>query len=109
MVGVRPCKYLFYLAASIHYSCPYYLIICRFYYLLESLIVMEDTNEMSTDTINKLKKVAVLPLEDGTMSSTSAKSIFFPLDETSGESLCNCVVCIRSILCCHSKTSYISM
>ena len=47
-------------------------------------IVMEDTNDISTDTIDKLKKFTVLPLEDGTMSSTSAQSIFFPPDETSG-------------------------
>ena len=47
-------------------------------------MIMEDTNDLSTETIEKLKKFAVLPLEDGTMTSTSEKAIFFPPDDGSG-------------------------
>ena len=45
-------------------------------------MVMEDSNDMGIETIEKLRKFAVLPLEGGTMASTSEASLFFPPDDT---------------------------
>ena len=47
-------------------------------------MVIEDSNDMCTETIDKLKKYAVLPLEDGTMATTSEASLFFPPDSSTG-------------------------
>ena len=47
-------------------------------------MVMEDTNDMGMETIDKLKKLAVLPLEDGTMSTVNEESLFFPPDDNTG-------------------------
>ena len=50
-------------------------------------MVMEDSNDMGTETIDKLKKFALLPLEDGTMATTSGGSLFFPPDSNTGTQL----------------------
>ena len=47
-------------------------------------MIMEDSNDMCPETIDKLKKFAVLPLEDGTMATTSEGSLFFPPDGNTG-------------------------
>lgn len=47
-------------------------------------MVMEDSSDMGTETIDKLKKFALLPLEDGTMATTGEGSLFFPPDSNAG-------------------------
>ena len=47
-------------------------------------MVVEDSNDMCTETIDKLKRFAVLPLEDGTMATTCEVSLFFPPDSSTG-------------------------
>lgn len=47
-------------------------------------MVMDDSNDMGAETIEKLKKFAVLPLEGGMMATTSETSLFFPPDDTTG-------------------------
>ena len=44
-------------------------------------MVMEDSNDMGTETIEKLKKFVILPLEGGSMASTGEASLFFPPDD----------------------------
>jgi hypothetical protein len=58
-------------------------------------MVIEDSNDMCTETIDKLKKFAVLPLEDGTMATTSEASLFFPPDGSTGT--CTCIMIIKLI------------
>lgn len=55
-------------------------------------MVMEDSNDMGTETVDKLRKFAVLPLEDGTMATTSEGSLFFPPDGNTGT--CNCMLMV---------------
>lgn len=47
-------------------------------------MVMEDSNDMGTETIDKLRKFAILPLEDGTMATASEGSLFFSPDSYAG-------------------------
>ena len=47
-------------------------------------MVMEDSNDTGTETIDKLRKFATLPLEDGTMATASEGSLFFPPDGYAG-------------------------
>ena len=53
-------------------------------------MVMEDSNDMGTETIDKLRKFSVSPLEDGTMATTSEGSLFFPPDDNTGMQPTNC-------------------
>ena len=50
-------------------------------------MVMEDSNDMGTVAIEKLKKFIILPLEGGSMALTSEASLFFPPDDTTGTDL----------------------
>ena len=44
-------------------------------------MVMEDSNDVGAETIEKLKKFVILPLEGGGMASTGEASLFFPPDD----------------------------
>ena len=64
-------------------------------------MVMEDSNDMGTETIEKLKRFAVLPLEGGMMATTSQSSLFFPPDDTAGEAeIVNVVFVFTCISAC---------
>lgn len=48
-------------------------------------LIIEDTNDVSTATsIETLKKLAILPLADGTLDSTETTSLFFPPEFNKG-------------------------
>ena len=59
-------------------------------------IVMEDSNDIGTETIDKLKKFAVLPLEDGTLATTSEWSLFLPPEGITG-TYNNCMMMVYLI------------
>ena len=65
-------------------------------------MVMEDSNDMGAETIDKVKKFAILPLEDGTMATTSEENLFFPPDDNTGMHVnLDCIVAY-AFLCIHS-------